>query len=407
MNDQFGSALAAIRANRLRSVLTVSIIAIGVTALVGIETAIGALNRQLAGSFGRMGAGQLSLVPDQMDRHPEGQPRPFSWQEASAFVAGFAQFDAPLAGLSAAVTPVAVVTAEGRRTDPMVQVVAADANYLSLRGEQLTDGRNFTPLEASSGAAVCLIGSTLSRKLFGADTPATGRTLSFSGVNYTVAGVLASGGSLFGPGNGNTLLLPLAAGRRWLSEDDAPWEITLMSDAAHGYPESWLLEEARTRMRTLRRLPPGAPDDFTFHRSDALRERLGSLEKKLSLAALAIGLVTLLGAAVALMNILLVSVKERTGEIGLRKALGERTGSIRRQFLTESILIGQIGGAAGIVLGLLAGWGVSLALGGSCPIPWKWLGVALLLCCLVSLLAGSLPANRAARLQPVEALRGR
>lgn len=406
MKGQLTTALAAIRANRLRSALTISIIAIGVTALVGIETAIGALHRQLAGSFGRMGAQRLALVPDLPDPHQEF-PRPFSWQEASAFAAGFASFDAPLVSLSAPITPIAVISAGGRRTDPVVQVLAADEAYLAVAGEDLSEGRGFTASESSSGAAICVIGSSLSRKLFGEESAVTGRALNFSGVNYTVVGVLASGGSLFGPGNGNTLILPLAAGRRWLPEETAQWEITLLSDAARGYPESWLLEEARTRMRALRRLAPGAPDDFAIRQSDALLERLSALEEKLSLAALAIGLVTLLGAAVALMNILLVSVKERTGEIGLRKALGERTASIRRQFLTESILIGQLGGAAGIILGLLAGWGVSQVLGGGCPVPWKWLAVALGLCFLISLLAGSLPATRAARLQPVEALRGR
>ena len=407
MKGQLGTALSAIKANRLRSALTISIIAIGVTALVGIETAIGALGRQLSESFGRMGSERFVLVPGQAEESRDVFARPFSWREVSAFAAAFERYDTPLVSLSASVTPVAVISAEGRRTDPMVSVVAADDAYLTLAEKRLSQGRNFTRRESASGAAVCLIGNSLSRKLFGAGASATGRALSFSGKNYTVVGVLESEGALLGTGSDNTLLLPLADGRQWLSDGDAQWQITLMSDAARGYSESWLLEEARTQMRSLRRLPPGTPNDFAFRHSDALRERLSSLQEKLSLAALAIGLITLLGAAVALMNILLVSVKERTGEIGLRKALGERTASIRRAFLTESVLIGQMGGAAGIVLGLLAGWGVALALGGGYHIPWGWLGVALLLCFLVSILSGSLPARRAARLQPVEALRNR
>ena len=389
MKDQFGSALAAIKANRLRSVLTISIIAIGVTALVGIETAIGVLSRQLSESFGRMGSGTLSLVP-------EAEARPFSWHEASSFVESFETCDG-LASLSAPITPVAVVTAEGKRTDPMVSVLAADATWLPVSSRALAQGRNFTPRESAAGSAVCLVGHSLARKLFGSDVAAAGKTLSFSGMPYTVIGVLAAQGTLLGGGSDYTLVLPLQAGREWLSEE-TQWQITLS-----GVPE----REASTRMRTLRRLPPGVPDDFQFRRSDALQSRLDSLEKKLSIAALAIGLITLLGAAVALMNILLVSVKERTGEIGLRKALGERVASIRRSFLAESILIGQIGGVAGIVLGLLAGAGVALTLGGGWHIPWGWLAAALGLCVLVSLLSGTLPARRAAALQPVDALRSR
>lgn len=396
MKDQFGSALAAIRANRLRSVLTISIIAIGVTALVGIETAIGVLSRQLSNSFGRMGSGTLSLIP-------EAEARPFSWHEAATFADSFATGEEGQVSLSAEITPMAVVTAAGKRTDPMISVVAADAGWLPVSNRTLALGRNFTTRESASGSAVCLVGHSLARKLFGSDAAAAGKTLSFSGMPYSVIGVLAAQGTLLGGGSDYTLVLPLQAGREWLPED-TQWQITLRPLPG---AESQLEESARTRMRALRRLSPGAPDDFQFRRSDALQSRLDSLEKKLSIAALAIGLITLLGAAVALMNILLVSVKERTGEIGLRKALGERIASIRRSFLAESILIGQIGGVAGIVLGLLAGAVVALTLGGGWHIPWGWLAAALGLCVLVSLLSGTLPARRAAALQPVDALRSR
>ena len=396
MNDQFGSALATIKANRLRSVLTISIIAIGVTALVGIETAIGVLSRQLSESFGRMGSAALSLVP-------EAEARPFTWHEASTFAESFATDDAGQVSLRAEITPMAVITAAGKRTDPMVSVLAADDLWLTVSNRSLAQGRNFTPRESAAGSAVCLVGHSLARKLFGSDAAAAGKTLSFSGMPYTVIGVLAAQGTLLGGGSDYTLALPLQAGREWLPED-TQWQITLLPESGS---ESVLKESARTRMRALRRLSPGAPDEFLFRRSDALQSRLDSLEKKLSLAALAIGLITLLGAAVALMNILLVSVKERTGEIGLRKALGERIASIRRSFLAESILIGQIGGVAGIVLGLLAGAVVALTLGGGWHIPWGWLAAALGLCVLVSLLSGTLPARRAAALQPVDALRGR
>ena len=234
MNDQFGSALAAIRANRLRSVLTISIIAIGVTALVGIETAIGVLSRQLSESFGRMGSGTLSLVP-------EAEARPFSWHEASTFAESFADSDEGQVSLSAEITPMAVITADGKRTDPMVSVLAADAAWLPISARTLSQGRNFTSRESASGSAVCLVGHSLARKLFGSDAAAAGKTLSFSGMPYSVIGVLAAQGTLLGGGSDYTLVLPLQAGREWLPED-AQWQSRWKHSWKDTDPEGLLLQ---------------------------------------------------------------------------------------------------------------------------------------------------------------------
>jgi putative ABC transport system permease protein len=158
-------------------------------------------------------------------------------------------------------------------------------------------------------------------------------------------------------------------------------------------------------MATIRRLPLGAEPDFEIVEADGAASTLASLRSKLSLAALAIGLVTMLGAAVGLMNSLLVSVKERTREIGTRRALGARARDIARQFLAEALLIGLLGSAAGVVLGLLLGNLVALSLEGCFTAPWGWMAAGVLLAAVVSLSSGLLPARRAARLDPIEALR--
>ena len=158
-------------------------------------------------------------------------------------------------------------------------------------------------------------------------------------------------------------------------------------------------------MRKIRRIAPGSKDDFTLRTGDAFEETLTSLREKLSAAALAIGLITLLGASAGLTNIMLVSVRERRMEIGLRKALGARKGDLARQFLFEAFLICQAGGLLGVILGTAAGNIVAAVLGAAFVFPLKWLAVALLICLVVGLLSGSLPAGRAAGMDPVEALR--
>ena len=407
MKGSFAAALGAIKTHRLRSILTISIIAVGITALVGIETAIGVLSGKVSESFGRFGAGSVTLVPGsgETDGRAREAARAFTWEEATAFSESFRGPLGERATLSITLSSTAVARASGRQSDPTLTLLAADGGWLENTGCTLSEGRNFTAHESASGSGVCLIGAGVARRLFPDAQTACGEYLTVAGRRFQVIGLIAERGSLFGGGPDRSLVIPLAAARPLLPAEGADYRIALP-----GYPQDparagALEREARARMRQIRRLPPGAPDDFSFRRSDELTLRLASLSDKLSLAALAIGLITLLGAAAGLMNILLVSVKERTAEIGLRKALGEPVRSIRRTFLAEALLFGQIGGAAGIALGLMAGLGVALVLEAPFQLPWEWMGVAFVLCLLVSLMAGTLPARRAAALQPVDALR--
>lgn len=391
MRDFFRFALDALFSNRRRVLLTVAIIAVGVASLVGIETAVDVLTRQVAGSFDKLGAGLFTL------RAKPDAP-PLTARQASDFVGActrHSQPDRPLLAASAwtLLQDPVVVQAGGKATDPVVHLLAADDGYLACQGVALAAGRNFSPYEVERHAAVALLGDNVRRRLFG-ERDALGEMVSVGGLRLRVVGVVARQGAVFGTGLDDALICPLEPTATACS-------VTVRS--AQGQARTAMLA-AGSQMAVIRRLPPGAEPDFEMIEADSAEATLASLRAKLSLVALAIGLVTMLGAAVGLMNSMLVSVKERTREIGTRRALGARARDIRLQFLGEALLIGLAGSASGVLLGLLLGNLVALALEGGFSLPWGWTAAAVLLAASVSLASGILPARRAAALDPIVAL---
>ncbi len=385
MRDFFRFALDSLSTNRRRVLLTVAIIAVGVASLVGIETAVGVLTDRVAGSFDRLGAGLFTI-------RPKEDASPLDARQAAAFAAAFRQAEAVSCWCIS--RQAAIVRSGGKATDPVVEIVATDAGYLACQDLSLASGRNFSPYEVEQHAKVALIGDNVRRRLFG-DSDAIGKEITAAGARYRVIGVLQRQGALFGTGIDSGILCPMET-------TESSCSVTVRTaPAAAGAT----LSEAGRLMAAIRRLPPGATPDFEIVQADSAQATLASLRAKLSLVALAIGLITMLGAAVGLMNSMLVSVKERTREIGTRRALGAKARAIARQFLGEALLIGLLGSAAGILLGLLLGNLVALALDGGFSIPWGWIAAAVLLASAVSLASGLLPARRAARLDPIEALR--
>lgn len=386
MRDVFRSALDAFASNRRRFLLTVAMLAVGVAALVGIETAVDVLSREVVGSFDKLGAATLLL-------RPKADAPPINARQAKEFCMA-AEAQRSDASAWTTLQSAAVVRGGGKTTDPVVQLLAVDAAYLSVEGLKLAAGRNFSVPETGSSATVALLGDNVRRRLFG-EGEGVGEMVSVDGLRLQVVGALERQGAVFGTGIDDALLLPLGSGV-------ADCRITLR--AAPGQTRQAMLAAGRL-LASIRRLPPGVEPDFEIVEADGAAATLASLRSKLSLVALVIGLVTMLGAAVGLMNSLLVSVKERTREIGTRRALGARARDIARQFLAEALGIGVVGSAAGIVLGLLLGNLVALSLDGRFSVPWGWLVAGTLLAAVVSLASGLLPARRAAALDPIEALR--
>ena len=409
MRDVFRFALDSVLANRRRMWLTVAIIAVGVASLVGIQTAVSILADEVAGSLGRAGAGRFTLQA--RDDAP-----PITLRQAQQFIEPVMPVMPVMPGLTASVMPgltghlnapfrsatawsvrttMAQVRCGGVATDPVVRVVACDENYPSVYDVRLTAGRSFTAREVEGHQPVALLGDNVRKKLFGTED-GLGEMVSFAGGRYRVVGVLAREGALYGSSLDASLLIPI---------DASSLSCCITVRVPPAVSESAALAEAGQRLAAVRRLPPGAEPDFEVVQADGAEATLASLRSKLSLVALAIGLVTMLGASTGLMNSLLVSVKQRTREIGTRRALGARARTISRQFLLESVVIGQMGNLAGVLLGLLFGGLTALALDGRFVVPWPWLGAATLLSLAVSLASGVLPARRAAALDPIKALR--
>lgn len=384
MRDCFRFALDSVLVNRRRSLLTVAIIAVGVASLVGIQTALAILSDEVAGSLGRAGAGLFTV------QAKDGAP-PIGFRQAAAFRDGLPGAASVWAERATRVQ----VRCGGVTTDPVVRVLACDAHYLSCQDVRLAAGRGFTLQEVETRQPVAILGDNLRRKLFGGNG-GPGEMVSFEGGRYRVVGVLARQGALYGSGLDASLLVPVDASA-------ASCRVTVR--APSGMSAAAAVGEAGRQMAVVRRLPPGAEPDFEIVQAEGAEATLASLRAKLSLVALGIGLITMLGASVGLMNSLLVSVKERTREIGTRRALGARARTVARDFLMESVVIGQLGGLSGVLLGLAFGGLTALVMDGRFTVPWQWVGAALAIAFVVSLLSGLLPARRAAALDPIEALR--
>jgi putative ABC transport system permease protein len=400
-------AFQSIRGNLLRSILTILIIAVGISALVGILTAIDSIKNAITADFTRLGANTFSLQSRGMriqignQRYRSKNYAYISYFQAKDFRDQY-HFPATVS-ISVMATNTATVKFESKKSNPNVIVRGIDENYLQTAGYDLENGRNISMQEAYDGTSVALIGSGMVTKLFPKDTNPIGKLLSIGSGKYTVIGILKEKGSGFGETGDRLVFLPFTNVRQYFARPNMNFRISVhpnspqLMDGATG--------EAEAVFRNIRGLNPTDDNDFIVEKSDNLVNILLDNIKYVTMAATIIGMITLLGAAIGLMNILLVAVAERTREIGIRKAIGANSATIRQQFLIESIVIGQMGGILGIILGILAGNAISLVIGSAFIIPWNWMIGGVTLCLLVSFASGVIPAVKAARLDPIEALR--
>lgn len=395
-------ALTSIKSQLLRAILTMLIIAIGITALVGILTAIDAIKSSISSEFTSMGANTFSIIKKWNSEEGDENKvfAPIGIREAESFTQ---QFNFPSThSISAQVTFNATVKHGSEKTNPNVQVTGCDENYLLTSGYQIAEGRNITRNDVLANARVAVIGKEIARNLFKTSSPLD-KVISIGGGKYKVIGVLKEKGNASGFGGDRICLVPLPVARQQFPSDDRSFTLSVLVQKTADMTPA--ISEATGLFRKIRKDPLGEENSFRIRRSDNLAQTLIENLSYVTMAATVIGLITLLGAAIGLMNIMLVSVTERTKEIGTRKAIGAKQSTIRAQFLIEAIVICQLGGFVGIILGIAIGNGTAALIGSSFIIPWAWILLGVTLCFVTGVVAGFYPANKASRLDPVEALR--
>ena len=420
--DSIALSYQTIKSNRLRTAITVIIIALGIMALIAIITAVEAVNQSLTQSFSTMGANAFSIRFKERNVRFGGGPnrgetkktnrntvvrtssegKQITLEDARAFKQRYS-FPAKV-GIALSGPNGVIVSTETKKTNPDIRVTGGDENYLQLNGYELSFGRDFNETDVESGRTVCVIGNVIAQKLYGDNTQrAIDKIITVSGSKYRIIGILKDKGSSAFMNADKVVITTYNTIRRMYGSTGQSYNIAVM------VPDMKMMDvaigEAKGIFRPVRKLDVKEQDNFYVDKSDSIAQSLMKNLGFLQYATMAIALITLIGAAIGLMNIMLVAVNERTKEIGLIKSLGGKAGEVRAQFLWESILISLMGAFVGIIAGILFGNIVAVLLKTGFVIPWVWVITGVLVCTLVGLLAGLYPAYKAAKLDPIVALR--
>lgn len=408
--ENINIAFDAIRTQLLRTMLTVLIIAIGITALVGILTVVSALENTLSSNFASMGSNTFSINQNTTRIRSHGHGRDASSEKVNPIIT-YSQvrhfkenYDFPFAQTSVSFTAStrAEVKYETEKTDPEISIVGVDEYFLSNSGSETHLGRNFSSFDINNQTFCCIVGSDFEKGLL-KDVNPIGKNISIRGAKFKVIGVLKEKGATFGNKQDLRVLIPIGVARSLFSAPTNNYDLSIKVGKEVFLDEA--IGKATVLMRNIRKLPPVKDDNFGISRSDDLINRISELTGVLSMSAWLIGIITIFGSSIALMNIMLVSVTERTREIGVRKALGAKRSTIAMQFFIETLIIGKMGGVLGIILGILIGFGISTAIDFEFAIPWGAILAAFATTFLVALVSGSYPALKASKLDPIEALR--
>jgi len=393
----------------LRSVLTLLIIAVGITCLVGILTAIDSILFSMSDNFNKLGANSFNLRPvtESLRSNDRGRTQkmadPIIFEHAMDFKTQY-NYGAAKVSVESFCVNNATLKYNDKKTNPTVRVIGIDENYMNTSAYEMAAGRNFTANEVFSTAAKTIIGSELVKTLF-QDKPenAVGKDVYINSNRYKIIGALKSKGATSGGSNDQRVFIPIYNSKVLYGYANKSYNITVA--VSHPNEMEDAINHAIGVMRNVRKLKVSEKNDFEVRKSDGILNQLKDMTSTLRWSTVVIAMLTLLGASIGLMNIMLVSVTERTKEIGIRKALGATRKNVLTQFLIEAIVICLMGGLVGVILGILMGFGVSVLVDGRFFIPWNWMFLGFSVCIIVGLVSGLYPALKASKLDPIEALR--
>jgi len=406
--ENIKEGLRSVKANMLRSVLTALIVAIGITSLVGILTAIDGIEYSVNESLSSLGANSFDIYSK--DNRGSAQSgikekvySPVLLNEAQRFIE---QYSVPsIVSLSARLTILAEIKHGSEKTNPNVNVMGVNEEYIGIKGLNLEEGRNFSPFEIRQGGHVAIIGSELAKTLYGEGKNIMNTVVSFKGMQFKVIGKLKEKGSLSENNFDNMMLIPIIVANQQAAGAGLRYRLNIgISDPNQ---MDYAMGEATGVMRKIRHDVIGNENSFEIEKSESLAQEMESITNGLRFGGFGVGFITLLGASIALMNIMLVSVTERTREVGVRKALGATPLRIRQQFVIEAIVVCILGGITGVLLGIGLGNLLSVFVFkvDTFVMPWFWIIVGLVVCVVVGLLSGYYPAHKASKLDPIESLR--
>jgi len=405
--ENFKIAFGSIKGQSLRTILTVLIIAIGIMALVGILSGVSALENTISGSFSSMGANTFNFQryefkSQRQSRRERQKINPvISYRNVKNFVDNY-EYPFTKVAISFYGTFIAEVKYENEKTDPEVRVLGANEHFIGNSGLELESGRGLNYFDIENSNSVCVIGSDLVKALF-EDVNPIDKTISVRGSKFKVIGTLKEKGSTFGNNQDLRVIVPIQKARSIFTSPNINYTLSVKvekNDLLEGAQEEGIIT-----FRNIRGLSPVEDNNFGIERSEDLINRVAENTETLYWAAWIISIITIFGSTIALMNIMLVSVSERTREIGVRKALGAKRRTIAFQFFIETVLIGQFGGILGIALGILIGWVVSYNFDLAFSTPWVAMIWATSIAFIVAVISGLYPATKAARLDPIESLR--
>ncbi len=397
-------AFSSLAANKLRSALTILGIAVGVFSVIGVMTLINGMRSSIENGLNVLGANSFQVSkwpaffsPSTWERYRNR--RDVTYSDGRRFKDLMA--DSANVNLTIGRGGQTVIVRD-RRTNPNVGLIGTDENYLTAFNYDVSVGRNIGPDDVEFGRPVCVLGADVQNRVFPDEDP-MGKMVRINGQNYTVIGLLAPKGSAFGQSQDNRVLVPIT---RWLAVYGRAWRSVTMNVQAKNQAELAATQErAIGAMRLVRGLHPEDPNDFEVFSNESLIEAFNKIADIVAIGALVISAIALVASGVGVMNIMLVSVTERTKEIGVRKSIGAKKVNILLQFLAEAIALSLIGGIGGVTVGVGAGNALAMMMNTGLTFPWLWAAIGLTVCGGIGVIFGLYPAWKAASLDPIEALR--